>query len=113
MAAQRTHNPRKSVRFRSPLFGLVGKWLSRLPVEENVTGSNPVRSAMSSLIEELKLKVDIRNQKAIRILERRGFHFLHHYGYENAADKMEAMNRAFENGYLPQFLQAEFGIPLT
>lgn len=68
---------------------------------------------MSSLIEHLKAKADSRNREAIDVLEARGFNFLAHYGCQNAADRKEAMDQAMSDGLLFEFLQSNFGIPLT
>lgn len=68
---------------------------------------------MSSLIDHLKAKATPANRKAIEILEARGFTFLHSYGYENALFKLTTMDQAMNEGRLFEFLQANFGIPLT
>lgn len=61
-------------------------------------------------IEQLKNKADTENRRAIQILEDRGFKFLAHFGYENAAYRLNAMNKAMDIGLLPEHLKVEYGI---
>lgn len=65
---------------------------------------------MSSLSELLKAKADPRNREAIEILEARGFKFLSHFGYANAADRLQMMDEAMADGQLFEFLRNHFGI---
>lgn len=64
----------------------------------------------SRTIDELKNRATAGNRKAINELERRGFSFCVHFGYENAADILRSMDIAFHGGFLYEYLQKRHGI---
>lgn len=47
---------------------------------------------------------------AMEELEKRGFSFCGHFGYENAIDLLAGMNAAMEDGRLDDYLRIYFGI---
>ena len=59
------------------------------------------------LVNRLDLKVTPEQMAAIEKLEERGFTFCGHYGYENAVELLEQMDRAFRGGYLEEWLKGK------
>lgn len=65
-----------------------------------------------AFFEEMKALANPVNRAAIDELEARGFAFLYHFGYENAAEHLRAMNIARDSGFLYEHLRSRYGMQL-
>jgi hypothetical protein len=64
----------------------------------------------TQLMKVLNLRATPHNRRAMRELERRGFKFCVHFGTENAAARLNAMNRAMREGRLYEHLKTDLGV---
>ena len=68
-----------------------------------------MRSA-THLIELLELTVTPEQRAAILELESRGLALCYHFGYLNAQEVLEDMNRSFDLGILDEWMTRRVGI---
>lgn len=58
----------------------------------------------------LQLVVSDEAATACRVLERRGLSFCAHFGTDNAVEILGHMDRAFDGGFLYEWMRERFGL---
>lgn len=65
---------------------------------------------MSNPVREVWMLATLQQRAAMTELDRRGLQFLVHFGTKNAVERLLAMDRAFLNGTLYEWLRDDAGI---